>query len=153
MASLYDLETAIINANGEIIPLESEVFRSIRAALKLQWEDVVALLGKCRIFGCNVEHLRARHGSATYKDIVNFLKNMSSLCAECIITVEDLITNHERVILPYRKHEDNFKAQLEYPKVLIDPGYRSYNRSGDRREAHTGSHTQAGGRWTSLPPN
>lgn len=149
MASLYDLQTATIDANGGIIPHESEIFQHIRAALKLHWEDIVALLNKCRSFGCDVERLRARHSSATDRNIIKFLKDMSSTCKECTIAVKILRVNHEKVILPYRKHENDFKNQLEYPRVLL-PEYQSFKESSHGRKVRTGSSTQAGGRWISL---
>jgi hypothetical protein len=148
MASLYDLQTAIINANGEIIPHESHIFQQIRAALKVKWEDVVTLLKQCHSFGCDVERLRAAHSSATHWEIINFLKNMSKTCRECVMSVKYLTANHEKVIFPYKKNEEAFKNELEYPKVLVEPGDRE---PGNGREVRPRSYSQGRGGCT-FPP-
>lgn len=145
MASLYDLQTATINANGEIIPHESEIFQHIKAALKLEWEAITTLLKKCHSYGCDVERLRDRHGLASRRNIINVLKDMSSTCRECTVVVKTLTENHKKVILPYRKQEDTFKDQLKYPRVFVGPE-PPFEEPDEDREACSGSYTQAGGR-------
>ncbi|KIM34537.1 hypothetical protein M408DRAFT_325911 [Serendipita vermifera MAFF 305830] len=120
MVSLYSIEVATINANGENPPHQVKRFTEIRHALKEQWEAILGLVRKCHSFGADVGLLRTAVANESKEDIREFLKEMVSKCDQCITEAKALEQGHSGVLSAYKTHRNEFKGQLDHPKVVID---------------------------------
>lgn len=121
MVSLYNLEVATINANGENPPRHSERYKEIRVKLKEQWEAIIGVLKKCHSFGADVVLLKQHMASASKEDLEDLIQEMAAKCKRCMNTTEQLANGHSSVVAVYFQHEPRFKGSLQNPKVVIDP--------------------------------
>lgn len=121
MKELYDLQTAIINANGGNSPDSSRKFTQIRRSLKEQWEAIALLLKKIHSFGDDIALLRANVTEADYGDLVEVLEAVISKGRECSEFSRSLSYGHETVMEPYHRYQGDFSQELEHPKYHVDP--------------------------------
>ena len=145
MASLYNLEVATINANGENPPRHSQRYKDIRQKLKEQWEAIIGLLKNCHSFGADVHLLKTHMASASKEDLEELLEEMAAKCKRCATKAEELTNGHIGVIDVYFQHEDRFKGYLENPKVVIDQAQVygdpfQNDSSGERSSNHFRGH-------------
>jgi MoaA/NifB/PqqE/SkfB family radical SAM enzyme len=123
MKELYDLQTAIINANGDNSPASSRKFTDIRRSLKGQWEAIVKLLKNIHSFGDDIALLRANVNEADYGDLCEVLEEVISKGIECAKDSQSLINGHDAVMEHYRTHQEEFSHELEHPKYHIEPRF------------------------------
>lgn len=124
MKSLYDLQTATINANGENNPRHAE--RS--------------LLNKCRSFGADVHLLHASVTTASKDDIRELLEEMLAKCRQDVDIAEQLMARHDNVLGLYAQYRDRFRDHLDHPKVQVTPpgrirGSPSHAARSSRRQS------------------
>lgn len=138
MISLYDLQTSVINANGQNSPQLQETF-AMRKHLKDEWECIRIFLQQCHGFGSDVIVLKDSLGTENIEDCLAFLKEMSSSSIEllkrskelaqiCAATVDDFGRNTpalERMLKrPARRPPQDFPArktkrnQLKFSREL-----------------------------------
>ena len=125
MDSLYRLEVANINADGEIPPDEREVFEQVRTTLKNRWEDTVYLLKQCYSFGEDVALLRASMTTGAKDDLEEIVQDMASTCKTCIGIAEALVQNRDGTA----SQTDDFAAHLDPSgdTVVLDDAHRDQN--------------------------
>ncbi|KIM34533.1 hypothetical protein M408DRAFT_19428 [Serendipita vermifera MAFF 305830] len=162
MVSLYSMEVATINANGENPPHQVKRFTEIRHALKEQWEAILGLLRKCHSFGADVGLLRTAVANESKEDIREFLEEMVSKCDQCLTEAKALEQGHSGVLSAYEKHKNDLKGQLDHPKVVVDVVSlrNAYTDTEPHRDPLKGSSNQHGGEhelvadsFKSLYPN
>lgn len=134
MKSLYDLQTATINASGELSPSNSEGYGHIRRKLKEQWESTVSLLKKCHSFGADVELLRENIASPRKEDIVDILKDMRGCCGKSAMTAAQLAGAHDGIVLIFVQYREGFIHQLRSPRVLVEPSGLLHDTTVPTRE-------------------
>jgi hypothetical protein len=118
---LYDLQTAIINANGGNSLESSRKFTDIRRSLKEQWEAIAQLLKKIHSFGDDIALLRANMTEADHGDLVEVLEAVILKGRECAEISRSLFDGHKSVMEPYNGYQEGFSQELEHPKYHVDP--------------------------------
>ncbi|CCA73655.1 hypothetical protein PIIN_07608 [Serendipita indica DSM 11827] len=140
MKSLYDLQTATINANGENNPRHAERYKRVRAELRAHWEHITSLLNKCRSFGADVHLLHASVTTASKDDIRELLEEMLAKCRQDVDIAEQLMARHDNVLGLYAQYRDRFRDHLDHPKVQVTPpgrirGSPSHAARSSRRQS------------------
>jgi hypothetical protein len=85
MASLYSLQTSLINAHGgNPAPSPHERISKIRRRLKQWWEVIRAFLQKTHAFGGNVIMLQESLGKESAEDCMEFLVEMATTLTQLL---------------------------------------------------------------------
>lgn len=113
MVSLYNIQLATINANGENLPRHSERYREIRTNLKEQWEAIIDLLKKCHSFGADVKLLTVHMATASKEELEELLEEMADKVKACAMMALGLVDGYDGVIAVYYNYKRYFELHLE----------------------------------------
>jgi len=136
MKELYDLQTAIINANGDNSPDSSRKFTEIRRSLKEQWEAIVKLLKNIHSFGDDIALLRANVTEADHGDLYEVLEEVIRKGRKCAENSQSLIDGHYAVMEPYHRYQGEFSHELEHPKYHNEPRFMPRRPAPEIYRAH-----------------
>jgi hypothetical protein len=107
-ASLYDLQTAAINAKGRQSVSLSKVFQNIKRPLRAEWETLMVFFKNCHAFGDDVAFLKESIATETPQDCLDFLQDMGEASAELLKTAERLLETINTPILLFNQQRGAF---------------------------------------------
>jgi hypothetical protein len=110
MVSLYDLQTATINAENQDDESASlsDVFRTIRQTLRAEWETLMAFFKSCHAFGEDIAFLNESMGKESFEDCLNFLQELGEASAELVDRAEGLRKTIDIPIILFSQKQDDF---------------------------------------------
>ena len=108
MASLYDLQTATINAQNRESSPPSNVFRTVRQTLRAEWETLLAFFKNCHAFGEDITFLKESMGKESPEDCLHFLQELGEASAELVDTAKGLRTTINTPVILFSQKQDDF---------------------------------------------
>lgn len=120
MASLYDLQTALINAHGRYSSGLSADFSNIKTPLMNDWKDILAFLQRCSTFGGDIATLNESLQTERPAECAQFLGETSQLAKTLLKVSQSLLSNSEERSKTLARYAPNFVQQLKNP-VLTKP--------------------------------
>jgi len=113
MASLYNVETSLINAhNGSLPPDLRSWFIDIREPLKENLELMIQLFQDTFAFGKRLLFLQKSMSTADRKDCLHFLKGMADMSDRALIILKDVIQRHVHISDQFSKKRSSFEKTL-----------------------------------------
>lgn len=98
MASLYNLQMSLINAQGSGLQALPTTFVDVRKTLKISWEPILALLQKSHAFGSDVVLLKDSLQTESVEDCVEFLMEMSVTAGNLCELSKARVTENEDAV-------------------------------------------------------
>lgn len=115
MASLYDLQTALINAQGRYSSELSADFSKIKTPLMDDWKDILAFLQRCSTFGGDIATLNESLQTERSADCAQFLVETIQLAKTLHEESHSLLSNSEERSKTLAIYAPNFGQQLKNP--------------------------------------
>lgn len=117
MASLYDLQTALINARGRYSSGLSADFSNIKNPLMDDWKDILAFLQKCNTFRGDIATLNESLQTEKPAECAQFLFETSQLAKELLEVSQSLLSNSEERTKTLERFAANFVQRLKNPVI------------------------------------
>ena len=111
MTSLYHLQTALVNAVES--DQTGQIFKSLRAILKGQWDEVLGYLQRCHAFGADISMLKDALETERTDDRAEFLTDMEASAKELLEISEKLREKGSEVSVAFVKERQGLVEVLK----------------------------------------